>query len=287
MKRMHRSFFALALLAGLSVVTSCSTDPETIAPVGSISFDPSTTASTEAPGATVNFKVNVSSPENLDNIQIRFLLPGATSYVSQSEYADKDDDFLSNTSDNFDFTYDVPGTTPTGSVIKIKFIVVDKKSATADLEKEYTVTVQGSISYSEKKLYNPAAPNGSFGAYDLVTDKGKSTSEAEADKDLINTTVAGTGGFPFVKGWKASNGTLFVKAASSTFYDTASQATMATTYAAGSEASTVSGVTVNDVYVAKLRGGNNYVAIKVTQIVDDNQVGTGKNSDYIQFDYKK
>ncbi len=62
---------------------------------------------------------------------------------------------------------------------------------------------------------------------------------------------------------------------------------MMAAYAASTSVANVSDVKVNDVYIVKLRNGDNYVAVKVTQIVDDSKVGAGYNNDYIQFDYKK
>ncbi len=287
MKR--RAFYKIALLAFASVgfLSSCTDETDTTAPTGSITFDPSTASAETAPGSSVNFKVVVTSPEKLDKVQIRFQLPGSSSYVTLNEYPDKTTDFLSSTSDNFDFAYSIPGNTPAGSTVKIKFIVVDTKSSTLDIEKEFVVTVKGSAAYTGKRLYNPAAPTGSFGAYDLVSDQGVAASEGDANKDMINTTVASNGGYPFVKGWKAENGTTFVKATSSFDYNAANKTSMMAAYAASTSVATVSDVKVNDVYIVKLRNGDNYVAVKVTQIVDDSKVGAGYNNDYIQFDYKK
>lgn len=121
------------------------------------------------------------------------------------------------------------------------------------------------------------------GAWDLVADVAKSSTDDAADKDLINTTTVGsTTPEIFEEEWTCSNGTMYVKATGFD-YNNATVESAATAYAAGSASATVSDVAVDDIYVAKLRGGTDYAVLKITAVTvtDDN------NDDVIKFSYKK
>ncbi len=82
--------------------------------------------------------------------------------------------------------------------------------------------------------------------------------------------------------WTSMNGTLFVKANSYNYANATLEAAIAA-YNAGTPSQTVTNPAANDIYIAKLRGGNNYVVIKVTNVVET----TNDNLDKIEFSYKK
>lgn len=122
------------------------------------------------------------------------------------------------------------------------------------------------------------------GAYNLVTDVAVIKSGANADKDMNNISMAGS---PFTGSFKSENGTLFVKASASFDYANATEEAAMVTFANGTGVNTVVGATTGDVYVAKLRGGNDYTVIKVTALdANNNDCGCG-NKGKMTFEYKR
>lgn len=140
--------------------------------------------------------------------------------------------------------------------------------------------------FSDKKLYNVCSSMAP-GAYDLqnmanvtatVDGGGNITIGSGADM-AQQTGVANCGTF---NGWVGQNSTAFVKSNS---FDVANASTASVTaaYAAGTPTSTVTGVAVGDIYIAKLKGTTEYAVIKVTGVSS-----IAGNDDFYTFDvYKK
>jgi len=86
----------------------------------------------------------------------------------------------------------------------------------------------------------------------------------------------------FRKGWDRQNGTTFKKAGSGFGYDNATHNDLDEEFNSGINLSpnAVNNVAVGDLYIAKLRGGNNYAIIKITGITE------GTNN-YIEFSAKR
>jgi hypothetical protein len=130
------------------------------------------------------------------------------------------------------------------------------------------------------------------GAYDLVGMVNKSSSDADGDKDMVNTTdpaMVGTPGKSFVREFIAKNSTKFYSVGSGFNFEGAYKEMVDSVYKANtsSAVSTVSSILVNNTYIANLRGAGNYAVIKILKIEDDGDFGPGKNNDYIVFTYKK
>jgi hypothetical protein len=133
------------------------------------------------------------------------------------------------------------------------------------------------------KLNNILGPNS--GAFDLVALTNKSTSDADASKDLVDhdkTTAL------WDKSFKAANDTKFTKVSSTFDYANATDIAIKNAYDADNASGTVSSVAAGDLYVAKLRGLDQYALIKVTFIsTDTDGEGSGKNNEYMEFSVKK
>ncbi|MCB0537297.1 MAG: hypothetical protein KDE33_07180 [Bacteroidetes bacterium] len=124
------------------------------------------------------------------------------------------------------------------------------------------------------------------GAYDLVAETQLAASANDANKDMLNSDIAGD---PFSGSWKTGtgNGTRYVKANSFDYANgTVEDAT--TYYNSGANIlSQAQNPQAGDIFIAKLRGGNDYALIKVVSIdPNDNTCGCG-NKGKITFSFKK
>ncbi len=281
----------LMMFAMTLAFTSCSDDTDKAAPT--IKF-----AGIE--GSSYDFSVNDQAKELVFNVKL----------AAEAEIKSFDIKMIKSGMATLEEAYDIEGTkkikkgetaatynfertiTPncfvngTDMFNKIEFIftLVDKDET--KVEKTFTVNLVAPQDEGEELktevngvIYNIHGQQ--KGAWDLVGDMAKSTSDADADKDMINSTTNPT---DFLKGWSANNGTTFVKAPAGMPYAAfATDKTAKDVYAAGSATTTVSNAAQGDIYIVKLRGEENYAVIKVTGItVTDND-----NNDKIEFTYKK
>ncbi len=119
------------------------------------------------------------------------------------------------------------------------------------------------------------------GAYDLVENKELPSSAPAAERDMQNLTVS-TSPNQWLADWRAENGTRFVRA--NTFdYPNATVEAAREAYEDGTPVQTVANPAVNDVYIARLRGGNTFAVIRIIGVnptVDDNR-------DEVVFSYRK
>ena len=121
------------------------------------------------------------------------------------------------------------------------------------------------------------------GAYDLVAATLKGSMDDDADKDFKNTDAAGD---PFTGSSTAGNGTMFVKTAA-TYDATGTVEAALAAYTGGTASGTITDPSAGDVYVAKLRGGDDYAVIEVLTVdPDDNTCGCG-NTGIMTFKFKK
>ncbi len=134
------------------------------------------------------------------------------------------------------------------------------------------------------KLNNIQGTNS--GAFDLVALTNKSASDAAPGKDMIdsdaNTAL-------WEKSFNAgTSGTLYAKLSLAFDYATATDLTIKEAYEAGNAIDTQTDVAAGDIFVAKLRGLDQYALIKVTFIsTDTDGTGSGKNNEYMEFSVKK
>ena len=125
-------------------------------------------------------------------------------------------------------------------------------------------------------------------AWDLVNNLAKNETDLADDIDMANLSDSSYT-FPpyyFINSWSAQNTTMF-KRANQVDYNSVSLVEAVDAYTGGSisvvPSPTATGLTMGDVYIAKLRGQEDYAVIQVTNIewTDNNSL------DKIEFRYKK
>ena len=140
---------------------------------------------------------------------------------------------------------------------------------------------------TDQKIYSICSGANNYSAYNLVTPGGVTTSVNSTSSAITVGSGAdmsqqvGTANCSSFNGWVGQNSTTFVKANSLDF-STVTRNQIAAAYLAGSSSATVSGVSVGDVYIAKLRGGSTYAVLKITGTTTN-----AGNSNFYQFNIKK
>ena len=135
------------------------------------------------------------------------------------------------------------------------------------------------------RLNNIKGPNS--GSFDLVTLTNRSFADPANSKDM-NDADANTEFWD--KSFNAgTSGTLYVKLPWDFDYVNATDLTLKAAYkAANNEIETQSSVIAGYMYVAKIRGLDQYVFIKITSNSEEiNGTGTGKNNEFMEFSVKK
>ena len=273
---------ALALLATAITFSSCEKDEE-------VKSGPALTITANQSsvwlGDSIEVSYNISSNEKIQKLNWSASISGVTS--DAYETTDFNGDFVAtgtvifNVSDVVD---DLNGATS----VTLTFTAEDKDGVEFANVKELTIAIEDDTmtpmidEHTNGIISNFEGPN--QGAWDLVLNEGVSspggstTINAEV-KDMRNTT---TDADTFVEGWEAMNDTQFVMA-DGFDYDNASEEAAMEAYMAGTASASVSNVAMGNVYIAKLRGGDDYAVIKITSVVTtDND-----NTDHILFKYKK
>lgn len=264
--------FALIFAAGLIAFTSCKKE-EPEGPSLTISAD----VTSAWQGDTITFTYSVSSNEELELLS---WTSSAPSIAPAGEVALSGNSATSKTIEVI-----LPTSGVTAGSLKFTFVATDKDGDEYADTKEVTITLQEPtpagtpLAYVNTSgvVWNFIGPNP--GAWDLVANVGKSSGDAAADKDMINTSTVSLG---WVNAWTAGNSTLYVKA-NSFDYTAGTLEDAQTAYAGGTGAATVTAPAVDDIYIAKLRGGTNYAVIKITAVT----VTPSDNLDKINFSYKK
>ncbi|MBI5540125.1 MAG: hypothetical protein HY951_08705 [Bacteroidia bacterium] len=275
------TFFALALVAGASLFTSCKKD-EATSPAPTISFTNNETSKelnfTSVATIDVTFNVTVAAEGEISTFTAKKKVSGTSVNITPAPA-----DFAGKTS----YTYNYTGTflaTDTYPV-ELIFTVTDKEDQTT--EKIYTITkytasAGTTLAYENTSgvVWNLIGAN--QGAWDLAANAGVSSGGTETSKDMKNTSTVALG---WVNAWTTGTGntTLYVKAAAGFDYTAATVESATAAYAAGTGAATVTSPAQNDIYIAKLRGGSNYAVIKITSVVET----PSDNLDKIAFSYKK
>jgi len=120
------------------------------------------------------------------------------------------------------------------------------------------------------------------GAFDLVKGEQRVITDSNNDKDMENTSPVGL----FTGGWMAKNNTMFVKTLGFD-YNTGTINEAKSIYAAGSPTATVTLPLDGEVFVAKLRGTDTYVIIKVIANEPTNDECGCTNKGKLTFNFKK
>ena len=269
----------LILLFSLIALTGCKKDKEASAAQEGIIFNPVKPYQEALPGSIITFKIRVKAPEPVTSFGIRFLLPGATEFVSLPQYPDVSET-SGYTKDYVDFEYTLPpSSVAINADVKFKFIAT---TASKTYDAEYTVKMKSSGA-QQARLYGPA--NYSyyrFGAMDLINLYGVRQDAAATTKDIIAYTInfpyEGVQ-YPLIVGFTSGNGTKF-KAAVVADFNLAPSA-YAARYAAINNTLEYSSATVasvtgpgtvliapNQYYLAKINRGGvfSYAAIWVKKI---------------------
>ncbi len=130
------------------------------------------------------------------------------------------------------------------------------------------------------KFYHILGSNS--GAFDLMKSESRSSTDADADKDMVNTDASAA----FTGSFTAKNLTMFVK--SLTFnYSSGTTIEAANAYAAGTPSSTVTTPVNGDIYIAKLRNNNTYVVVKIIANEASNNECGCTNMGKLTFNLKK
>lgn len=165
------------------------------------------------------------------------------------------------------------------------FRVTDNNGLTAETVVRVEVRASGTPMTNEVTGQFFHIAGTSSGSYDLVAAANvASTTANNGVRDISNTDAAGN---PFTGSWDATNDTRFVKAAAGFDYDNATVEAAAAAYAAGAANAAVNGPVVGDIYIARLRGANNFAVIKVTALDPNNNDCQCGNRGKLTFDYKR
>lgn len=271
---------ALALLATAITFSSCKKDEETIdGPALTITATPSSVWL----GDSIMVDYSITSNDKIKKLNWSSSLSAVTS------------DSYETTTFNGDYS-------ASGTVVFHMPTVEDDLNGATSVTLTFTAEDKNGVEYANTKTLDVAIVDDTMtpmtdehngvvnnligpneGAWDLVTNVAVAASGADDDKDMKNTTTtSSTAPEIFEAEWTAMNATMFVKDNSFAYADATVEGATAA-YEAGSPVSTVSGVTTGDVYIAKLRGGDDYAVILITDVV----VTNSDNNDKIEFSYKK
>jgi hypothetical protein len=278
MKKMK--IFALMLLAGATVFTSCKKDEETTAGPsisfanGISSYEISNTA-TFPWSQTITATVTAEGEIKTMSVRKKDATGASSTVAITGSYAGKT---------SFTETFTISCAATDNYPLEIIFSVTDKNDQ--GMDKTFTITLQGSSGtpFAQTK-------SGQFyhiagllkGAYDLDGDAEVASSGTASAKSMKNTDVAGSA---FTGSWMsdAANGTQYVKA--NTYdYTNATVESATSAYAAGTASATVTNPAANDIYIGKK--GTTYYVIKITAVEPTYSTGTGGNQGRITFGYKK
>jgi hypothetical protein len=148
------------------------------------------------------------------------------------------------------------------------------------------ITIEAPLTEYTGVIWN--AIGGNNFAWDLVSNQPRALSEPDSSKDMINNSSLSTclPPFNFSNSWIAGNQTRF-KRANWYVYENASTQTAIDAYSGGTishlPSATAQGLANGDIFIARLRGTNNYAVIRITNV----EWTSGDDLDKIEFTYKK
>jgi hypothetical protein len=284
----HLKFIVMMLVAAnIAFVSSCKKDddgddtPVSENPSINLAGDGGfiATDATLEPGTVFNVKVtaseNATTKKNLVNFKAVRNVAGVKSTEVDSTFNEKTFQL------EMQFTASTLETTDVWT-----FTITDKdgKSATAS----FTITTEAPVNttplateVTDGKFYHV---EGSLkGAYDLVGQALKGVSDPDTDKDLKNTDAAGA---TFTGSSTAGNGTTFVKDNSIDYAGTTTVEAIASAYAGGTASGTITNPQAGDKYIAKLRGGDDYMLIQILTVDPADNTCSCSNKGIITFKYK-
>lgn len=268
--------FAIFGIAILGLLSSCETDPtEDLNPLLTITTSGLSATNTVVEGTTYDVSItaaqNPTSGKKLKQLVIQ--TPGADTTISinAASYAAT-------------FTLDAP---LAGVSNTFTFVLTDNDNLTTT--KTLTVTGESGVVSTPFGTEVTGAffhIGGSLqGAYDLVAETTVAAAGAETSKDMKNTDMAGAA---FTGSWTTGtgNGTMYVRA-NSFDYANGSVEDAEAAYAAGTAGGTILNPLTGNIFIAKLRGGNDYAVIEIVSVDPNNNDCACGNKGKITFNYKK
>ncbi len=277
---------ALSMLAMAVVFSSCKDDDEEV--IDDPLFGPSLVLSSEAIegyfGDAKSISYTISTGNGIKSLVVTNTA-GDTTLVPDLTLVEEDFDGSEN-----EFSNSYAFTMPTGNpwTAGDSFTITFKAGHSID-GVTYTTTKTVTVTY-----VNPATPLATevttgvlnniqgplAGAWNLVDDVEVVTGGDATVKDMIEQT--NDVDFIFSQAWAAGNTTMYVSAPGFD-YDNPTAEAAAAVYAAGTPSASVTAVSVGDMFVANLRGTDDYAVIKILT-VDAEAAG---NDETITFSYKK
>lgn len=298
MKMRKFRFLAIALLGASSMfLTSCEDDTDDpLAPKPNLEITVITSNNqtvvnddvTVPEQTTLTFFINASKSgsSDLDEFQITQI----GSIISNLDPTAKGYDYspangavsLKNADDEtYRDTLTIAGSSVVGTTT-FQFELTNKDGQTTT--RTIKVTVDNPVSLSKEVTGAFFHIQGTAkGSYNLITEEAVAVSVADVNKDMSNTDAAGV---VFTGSWEAKNSTNFVKD-NSFDYDNATEEAARTAYNGGTQGKSVTNPQVGDIYIAKLRGTDEYAVIKITVVDPTDTTGGSGNPGKIEFDFKK
>lgn len=290
MKKMK--IFALIVLAGATMFTSCKKDDETVLADPTISFQGGTNSLVFNGTNSIDVNVTVAAEGKIEAVTLQgpsLSGTGTTTTPITTAFGTSGTDNAKNQT-SATYLFVVSNITLAQALANhttgwtYTFTVTDQegKSTTAT----FTVTVPG----AQNTPFATEITTGTFyhisgllkGAWDLDANAEVASTGAAASKSMKNSDAAGA---TFTGSWAsdAANGTQYVS--TTTAYADIYQENAATIYAAGTANAAVVNPTAGKVYIGKK--GTTYYVISITTVDPTFSTGTGANTGKITFKYKK
>lgn len=287
MKKLTFLAFLMVAALGAVMISSCGGDgddtPEPVGPTLQFLGGAEYVSSDAELTAETPFAVGIrgTHTENIEKLRVSVSINGANAgTLFDSSFKTKSLDYVFN---------HVTG--PAAQTEKYTFTLTDKNGVESSKSITITNTGSGGAVLTEFadgangfKVWNVRGPN--LGAFDLLANgpqagadppAGKDIQDSVAQSDFSGTTIN------WPARWTSRNGTTFKKAAVS-YESVINEGGLESAWTnGGTETSVLEAIKVGDVYIAKLRGGSDYVIINITEVVNT----PSDNLDYIAFKYKK
>lgn len=315
MKKFY-SYVAVLAISSMALLSSCSKNddemPSTpVTPDATVELNENTkpTGSTDLyvkrTQSNVTIQVSAVSKTSTDMKRVYVFKKAKTTTDAGTYKTVEGSGFKKDANDYF--YYDIPSDQKNNAVLTLT-VLLNEGNINADIDEYYVVFTTGNayagapniagvlvgpaqiyVHYgvltetTGHKLNNIKGPNS--GAFDLVALSNKGESDLATGKDMNDDGTNALWDKSFNAG---TSGTLYTKVSSSFDYTNATDISIKTAYDADNAVGTVNNIAAGDLYVAKLRGLDQYALIKVTFIsTESGTTGAGNNNEYMEFSVKK
>lgn len=294
--------FALGLIGASMMMTSCTDDTEDPdAPKPNLSVTAFTANQTGTvnegfevgTGTTIMFAINAAKVGGTDLQDFSVTVGGANSISTLNpttegyEYGAGAESLKNADDEVYIDTLTIDGVFLSNEgTNNFQFVVTDKdgQSTTVDIAMEIKDATPLANEVTGAFFHIGGSAQG---AYDLVAGAPVAGTGGSADptvQDMKNTDQAGDA---FTGSWTAGNATTFVKADGSFDYDNATEDAAMDAYNNGTATANVNDPATGDIYIAKVRGGSDYMVIKITDVDPTDNTCQCGNTGKMSFDFKK